>query len=299
MSNADVILQSSDLINFYVHRSVLTASSPLFRDMFSLPQPTSDESPDGLPLVHLSEDAEVLNSLISMLYPVPPDIPDSNDSILALLSAAQKYDMVTVQSSIRADVRRRGLLLPTHVEAFRVYAVACRTRLVPEMESAARLTLKYPLTFESLGEALRSFEGWALHDLANFHLRCKSAFYEHFQSLLKVKSRSKMWVGCPSVHTSNPGNDKGHLPTWVESLFQDKFMQEDVTILAQTTPTSQRLGEEYLESLRAHINETNCHFCMKVHALKGDAFCSEIKRGLKLVQNVPYLIETSWEPESG
>jgi hypothetical protein len=183
MSNADIVLRSSDLIDFHVHRSVLAASSPFFRDMFSLPQPPSNhdsESPDGRPIVHLSEDAEVLNSLISMLYPVPPDIPDSKDSILALLAAAQKYDMVTIQSSIRAEVNRRGLLSPRRAEAFRMYAVACGKRLMPEMESIARLTLEYPLTFESLGEALRSFEGWALNDLADFHWRCNCTLFQHF-----------------------------------------------------------------------------------------------------------------------
>ncbi|KAH9958133.1 hypothetical protein BC827DRAFT_1112721, partial [Russula dissimulans] len=141
MPDADIILESSDLIHFRVHKLVLVTSSPFFRDMFSLPQPTFD----GLPLVNLSEDADVLNSLVSMLYPVPPDIPDSNDSILALLAAAQKYDMVTVQSSIRAEISYRKLLSPTGAEAFRSYAIACSKRLMPEMEAMARLTLDCPM----------------------------------------------------------------------------------------------------------------------------------------------------------
>jgi hypothetical protein len=77
--------------------------------MFSLPQPSNDESAGELPIVPVPEDATVLNSLVSMLYPVPPEIPKSYDAILALLSAAQKYDMVTVQSSIRAEASRRAI----------------------------------------------------------------------------------------------------------------------------------------------------------------------------------------------
>ena len=183
MTGADVILRSTDLVNFHVHRLVLLTSSPFFADMFSLPQPVNDEVIDGLPVVHLSEDAEVLNSLISMLYPVPPEIPSNDDNILALLAASQKYDMIAVQSSIRAEVSRRGLLSPKGAEAFRVHAIACRSRLIPEMEATARLTLDYPMTFDYLGEALRSFEGWVLRDLANFRQRCRDSLTPCFNSL--------------------------------------------------------------------------------------------------------------------
>ncbi|KAF8472254.1 hypothetical protein DFH94DRAFT_614366, partial [Russula ochroleuca] len=124
MPNADVILQSSDLVHFRVHRSVLVASSPFFSDMFSLPQAQNDPAPDDLPVVQLSEDAEVLNSLISVLYPVPPEIPRSSDDVLALLAAATKYDMEEAQSSIRAEVSRKGLLSSTPAEVYRAYAVA-------------------------------------------------------------------------------------------------------------------------------------------------------------------------------
>jgi len=301
MSNADVILRSSDLINFYVHRSTLATSSPFFCDMFSLPQPqpSLNESLDGLPVIDSPEDAEILNSLISILYPVSPEIPDSSDSILTLLSAAQKYDMVAVQSSIRAEISRRKLLLPTGCEAFRVYAMACSKRLIPEMESTARLTLEYPMTFESIGEAMRSFEGCALHDLADFHWRCKSTLSRHFQLLSGVKypsSYSRIWVGCPTVCTPEPKRDEGRLPTWLESFLR-KFTSPDM--FTQTILKAQRLGEGYLEALQAHVNETDCHFCMKVYTLKGGAFYTEIKKGLNLVQNVSYLVETGAKPRGG
>ncbi len=71
--------------------------------MFSLPQlPLAhDEIVDNLPVVQLSECSEVLLGLITMLFPIPTVIPDSYDKALALLPASQKYDMPTVQSTIR------------------------------------------------------------------------------------------------------------------------------------------------------------------------------------------------------
>jgi hypothetical protein len=40
--------------------------------------------------------------------------------------------------------------------------------LVPEAEDAARLALGQPMTFESLGEGLRSFKGRAVCDLIHY-----------------------------------------------------------------------------------------------------------------------------------
>ena len=66
--DASIIVRSSDQVNFRIHKSVLTMSSPFFKDMLSLPQPPNDELIDGLPVVQLSEGASVLSNLISLLY---------------------------------------------------------------------------------------------------------------------------------------------------------------------------------------------------------------------------------------
>ncbi|KAF8262687.1 hypothetical protein EI94DRAFT_1517841, partial [Lactarius quietus] len=92
-SQADVIVRSSDDVDFLVHKSILACSSPVFNDMFSLPQPSNNEAVDGLPMVKLAEDAEIVRALITTIYPIPSELPTSYDRILGLLAAAQKYDM--------------------------------------------------------------------------------------------------------------------------------------------------------------------------------------------------------------
>ena len=290
MLDADIILESSNLIHFRVHKSALVASSPIFRDMFSLPQPTSDELPDGLPLVHLSEDAGVLNSLVSMLYPVTPDIPDSNDGILALLAATQKYEMVAVQSSIRAEVSRKGSLSPTGTEVFRVYAVACSKRLFPEMEAMARLTLDYPMTFESLGEVLRLFEGWALRDLACFRLSCDIKLSSQIRLFLDCRDGySKYWKGCPR-YTCRSENT--HLPAWLETHFTQTLKELRKSTHIIPMPHTFSLG--YLTSLQAHIKAKNCNFCMTVHTLKEPTFSIGIRVWVELARKVPYPDSFGW-----
>jgi hypothetical protein len=65
-------------------------ASPFFKDLLSLPQPSDSESVDGLPVVQLSEISELLNSLISILYPVPTVIPNSYEKVLFLFATCQR-----------------------------------------------------------------------------------------------------------------------------------------------------------------------------------------------------------------
>ena len=165
-------------------------------------------------MVHLSEDAEVLNGLISMLYSVPLEMPRSSDNILALLAAAARYDMGVAQSSIRAEVSRGWLLSPPGAGIFRVYAIACSKGLNPEVEAAARLTLGHPLTFESLGDSLRSFEGWALRDLADFRLRSIHSLCSNWKFFLNgLVGPSKIWMDCPTARDGD--DDRRRLPPWL------------------------------------------------------------------------------------
>jgi hypothetical protein len=143
-------------------------SSPFFKDLLSLPQPTDDELVDGLPVVQVPEDADLLNSLVSLLYPIHRVKPGPYQKVFALLAACHKYDMVPIQSYIRDEIQRGTFPAPVKSEAFRAYAIASSMGLGPEMEHAARLTLSQVMTFESLGEELREFKGPALCELIRY-----------------------------------------------------------------------------------------------------------------------------------
>ncbi|KAH9166788.1 hypothetical protein EDB89DRAFT_1857091, partial [Lactarius sanguifluus] len=142
---ADIILRSSDLVSFHVHKSILAMSSPFFTNLFLLPQPPDGEVIGGLPVVQVSEDAELLHNLFTVLYPGPLAIPDSYEKTLALLAASQKYNMTTVLSTICSEI---GRPLLTTEAAFRAYAIAHSKQLIPEIETTARLTLNHPMTFK-------------------------------------------------------------------------------------------------------------------------------------------------------
>ena len=82
LPDANLIIRSSDLVDFQVHKSVLAIVSPFFGDLLSLPQPSDGEYVDGRPVVQLSEDSELLSSLVSVIYPVRAVVPKSYDKVL-------------------------------------------------------------------------------------------------------------------------------------------------------------------------------------------------------------------------
>jgi hypothetical protein len=259
-------------------------ASPVFNDLLSLPQPSDSESIDGLPVVQVSEDAELLAILISMLYPVCPVIPSSYEKTLYLLAACQKYDMDQTQSFIRAEVNRGVFPAPVGTEVFSAYAIARVKRLIPEMESAARLTLDYPMTFETLGEGLRVFEGSALKDLAHFRKRCRDNLEACLKSFLKpdAPGPSSIWVGCPDTmpkrnprHTPPPweSTQAPSLPSWLCQVLS----RSDNDLFIDSLTTSSNIREEYLVAIQTH---TDCDFCLRVHTTEGLTFCAELESKL-------------------
>jgi hypothetical protein len=270
-------------------------ASSFFKDLLSLPQPPDSEVVDGLPIVQLSEDAELLNCLISMLYPVRPVIPWFESKVLSLLATCQKYDMVSIQSSIRAEVRRRPFPDLFGTGAFCIYAIASSKGLAPEMENAARLTLDYPMTFETLGEGLRLFEGWALRDLVRFRKRCRDNVVACLESFLEARTwPSKIWVGCPDTMRLSTGLSgpirctpgvspspvKDTLPTWLCEVFSRS--QDEMQLFTQPITDPLSIHEDYLKALKTH---TGCHFCLRVHATMGQKFCAELENRLLQARN--------------
>jgi hypothetical protein len=279
MRDADVILQSSDGTNFRVHKAVLAESSLFFSNMFSLAHPADDEIVDGFPVVRLPENAEILHSLVTMLYPIPSVIPNSYDKVLDLLAASQKYEMAATQSSIRGEVRYKSYSTLTGNGSFHAYAIACSKRLSPEIESTARLTLDCSMTFESIGDEVGLFEGWALRDLARYRKRCRDSVVLCLGEFLDPQDGpSRVWVGCH--HTNEPISasraGQSILAGWIHNFISQNIreLQKSFTrpLLEQSS-----FQEQYLTALRTHIRVTSCLFCSRQHVMEGESFWEQLQ----------------------
>ncbi|KAI9450617.1 hypothetical protein BJY52DRAFT_1419488 [Lactarius psammicola] len=280
--HADIIIQSSDLVSFRVNKATLSMSSPFFADMFSLPQPPDNEVINGLPVVRLSEDAEVLNSLLKMLYPISSAVPDSYDKALELLVASHKYNMASVQSSIRTEIKSWGPVVLTGTVAYRAYAISSSAKLLPEMTTSARHTLDFPMTLEYLSDELSLFEGWALRDLVRYRKRCRDGLVSTLQSFLDSNTApSNIWVVCVNDPlNSYPYNKREVFPRWLQDIFSQRTQKLQETFTNPLLKPSS-IREAYLAALNTHISSHDCLPCMKVHTLKGETFCEELERKLE------------------
>jgi len=95
--DADIILRAlgPPKRDFRVHKLVLSLASPVFKDMFSLPQPTSDDlrksSVAELEIVEVTDPTDALDVILRMIYPfAPPSFDGSLDTLVECLVIADK-----------------------------------------------------------------------------------------------------------------------------------------------------------------------------------------------------------------
>jgi hypothetical protein len=272
MQGADIILRSSDLVSFRVHKSILAISSPFFNEMFSLPQPPGHGIViDGLPVVYVSEDAELLHSLLTALYPIPSAIPGSHEKNFALLAALQKYEMTTVLSTVRSEIGRQ---LPATESPFRAYAIASSKQLIPEMETAARLSLDHPMSFKAIGEALPFFNGTSLQNLANFRRRCCDKLLSFFEGFVDGSDGlSKIWFSCS--RTKRPQFNTVTLAKWL-SDFILQYTESLKETYTNPLPKPPSLRKEFIANILPHISRDCCCSCTTVYAREGEAFLDQL-----------------------
>src|SRR6266436_1743325 len=67
LDDGNIILQAEST-QFRFLRSILSASSSVFRGMFTVPQPVNEVLVDGCPVVHVSDRAQDLHHVLKALF---------------------------------------------------------------------------------------------------------------------------------------------------------------------------------------------------------------------------------------
>ena len=202
--------------------------------------------------------------------------------------------MISVQSSIRAEVSRGAFLAPDGAEAFSAFAIAAEKGLIPEMENAAYLTLFEPMTFETLGEGLRLFQSCSLRDLVSFRKRYKDNLVACIESLLEVQppGPSSIWVspvGCPEVMpTGIPWDSETYqqnrvLPRWLYQLFsysQNDWKHQNFTRPLRVPNPPGSTSAVRLAYVTSLVSHGTCGFCSSVDRIHGLTYCAEMENKL-------------------
>lgn len=170
---ADVILQSSDNVRFRVRKAILSEASPVFENMFSLPQTNPDNS--ALPTVPLAEDSAVIEVLLRLCYPADTQSvdPSNINEAVAWLVAARKYDMERTQRHITRSIGRLVASAP-----LRAYCLVVRYEIGEDLaRAAAKGFLDEPLRtdYSSIDPELKHLSAFAYMKLCNYHHLCSAA----------------------------------------------------------------------------------------------------------------------------
>lgn len=193
-STADVILRSSDSVDFHVCKAILAEACAFFEDAFSLPPEDADDDDDeflykgDVPVVEVEESSRTLDTLLRMCYPLPPPEIAIAD-LSAVLGAALEYVMDGVTEAVKMQMKTLAVAHP-----LRVYFIALRHNLLDEARFAAKCFLAYPVKpiRGAYAEELEVTNGGDYYRILNYHEKCGDA-------ARRIASSDFEWVSCKSA----------------------------------------------------------------------------------------------------
>lgn len=167
--DADIILRARGA-DFKVHTAVLSHVSLIFKDMFSLPRETS--ASQDIPVVEVTDDAQTLYEVLSLIYLNDHHVDLNNVSTLhRVLLVLRKYEMEKLQ-----PILLRILEIKVHIDPVRTFAVACHVGASQLARLAAKEAFKwsYFQIIECDSPEISSIRAGTLCKLFRYHSACGS-----------------------------------------------------------------------------------------------------------------------------
>jgi len=177
---ADIILRSSDNVDFYAVRLLLTVDPHSFFSNI-LTDGQSDVTKNGLPVIgSLEEDSPTLRQLLLCCYPLTMTGGiklsfQTIDQVLALVQMASKYCMDSVFDAMQPAMLESPAVMDK-TPVLQLYALGTQYAWEAVSRKAARRYLDIPSThlFESSATStLKNINGSDLLRLQQYHLRCR------------------------------------------------------------------------------------------------------------------------------
>ncbi|KAL4062561.1 hypothetical protein J3A83DRAFT_4381731 [Scleroderma citrinum] len=267
---ADVILRSSDNVDFHIFKLFLSLASPFFEALFDIPQPSEEklgdmEMKNGLPIIPVSEDSRTLDALLRFCYPCTltqnPPLNHFKD-VVNVLEAAKKYSLNEVEKAICEALFNPKIL---EVDSLRCFAVARRAHLHDQTIMAAKYSLREPL-IPGWFEEIELVTAADLLALLTYHQKCGSALQQLHLSFSWIEQHYQnrnavLWIygegtgracGCPRAKVAKLFNGQ---PT----LWWEEFM--DATFQALKDKPCANTVHKMVEKTIEGVRRCNCHSC--------------------------------------
>ncbi|OJA08961.1 hypothetical protein AZE42_06845 [Rhizopogon vesiculosus] len=256
--DCDIILRSSDGVDFHVFKFIISHVSSVFKDMFTHPQAESDVS--SVPVISVKESSTTLNSLLLLCYPATIPTFNSLEDAEDVLKAVMKYEMLAVLS------RAGDLIVVQFVStnSLRLYALSCSFGWEHHAQTAATQALK----IKDLGRPSSDFAGiddisaFDYHRLLAYHYECGVAAKAVGQSLSWLGPLANdmcMWKCNSEDRASGPLYINAQLgPQWLVAWFHEYLVSIGNELLAR--PCGSILWESEFYD-RAVTKAVQCTFC--------------------------------------
>ncbi|KIM56310.1 hypothetical protein SCLCIDRAFT_247661 [Scleroderma citrinum Foug A] len=269
---ADVILRSSDNIDFRVFKLFLSLASPVFETMFGLPQPSEgadpdEETKDGLPVVSVSEGSKTLDALLRFCYPSTlAEDPSLDDFTFAteILEAAKKYSLDAIERIVC-----KALFIPKilEVDSLPCFAVARRADLHEQCVLAAKYSLRESL-IPTKFQGIHLISSTDLLALLTYHKNCANAVLALRSNLVWIENHYQQynainWMfGCGGcVPRSSSGKYllfQYQVASWWEGFMDETFVE------IRDRPCAQTIEKRAEEAIRKFRAQGYCSRCSSV-----------------------------------
>ncbi|KAI6149551.1 hypothetical protein BKA82DRAFT_128992, partial [Pisolithus tinctorius] len=172
--DADVILLSSDNVEFWVFKVILSLSSPNFENMFWLGSSQKSHSETSLPTFEVSESSTTLDTLLRLIYPTTTPTLHSYDDAKDFLRAVAKYNI-----SDDALPRAKELIAAQYLEEhfLSIYALSCRYGWKDLAQRAAMESLRLDVLDRNVPyvEEMEEMTAATYRRLLSYHRACAAA----------------------------------------------------------------------------------------------------------------------------
>ncbi|KAJ7032426.1 hypothetical protein C8F04DRAFT_1003925 [Mycena alexandri] len=232
----DIILRSSDSVDFHCHKNILAHASQFFFDMFGAVCENDDIHKDGKAVIPIKETSGVLYKLLILVYPAHVSAPfvitdpAQLDDICAVHEAANKYQMVRTEALVE-DMLVTSPLVDAHPHRF--FAIASIRDIKRLLRKAALCTLRDTVDAEvPFIPEFDAISGNHVRELNNFIQRCGKRAQTLASQTLSI--HFEMLARGEDYPTLVTGNDAtGQLYVW---------WREDAGHSTQCGPTTERMG---------------------------------------------------------
>ncbi|RPD73334.1 hypothetical protein L226DRAFT_546611 [Lentinus tigrinus ALCF2SS1-7] len=220
----DVVLCSSDGVEFHVFRWILEDSSPIFTDMFQLPTDTTGK----VQTVDLTETSDTLKRLLELHYPLPPQPQFASfEDAKPILVAADKYQLSKVAPALALAALPR-----IRVNPLRAYAFAVRHNMLELIRLSAKefLQVSYMAVYS---EELEDITAGAYLRLLAYRKACAASLEGLIASNWYPSTCASCTTHSPSCSRNKP---RGHCYCTLAASWFTTYW-EHVRELLSTTPS--------------------------------------------------------------